>query len=109
MMLDGLTYALVYYCRSLQMLMALIALHALAIPMIVVPRTALIQEWVAPERRGRAFSLIGMAVVGMTALSNAATGWLAENFGIDTIFGVFGLSAMLCGVIGWGYQKLRAA
>lgn len=109
MMLDGLTYALVYYCRSLEMLMARIALHALAIPMIVVPRTALIQEWVAPERRGRAFSLISMAVVGMTALSNAATGALAKRWGSAAIFRAFGVLATLCGVVGWGYQKLRAA
>lgn len=106
---DGLTYAAIYFCHSLEALMALVALHAVAIPMIVVPRTALVQEWVGPEHRGRVFSLLNVAVVGMTAISNAAAGWLAERMSSAALFGIFGVFATLCGVVGWGYARLRNA
>jgi len=41
-----------------------------------------------------------MAVIGMTALTSAATGWLAEVLPIQTIFWLFGICAMLCGLVG---------
>ena len=107
LMFDGLTYALVYLCNSLPMLMALIAFHAVGIPLIVVSRTALVQEWVESRRLGRVFSLINMAVIGTTAIASGVTGWLAESFSVATIFGFFGLGGMLCGIVGWFYRDLR--
>ena len=107
MMFDGLTYALVMFTGSLPLFMLLIAFHAIGIPHIVVSRTSLIQEWTESGKLGRVFSLTNMAVVGMTALTTGATGWLAETIPIDQIFGIFGIFAMLCGLIGWFYPPLR--
>jgi len=107
MMFDGLTYAVLYFCGSLAGLMALIAFHALGIPFIMVSRTALIQEWVAPDMRGRVFSLVSMAVVGTTAVSCGVVGILAERFPANEIFCVFGTCATACGLVGWGYRGLR--
>ncbi len=105
---DGLTYALVYWCQSLELLMALIVIHAMGIPHIVVARMSLVQEWVAPGLLGRVFSLVNMSVIGMTALTTGATGWLAQFVSIDVIFGVFGAAGMLCGLVGWLYKPLRS-
>ncbi len=100
MMFDGVTHGLVYWCGSLQMLMGLLAFHALGIPLIVVCRTSLIQSWVDEGRRGRIFSLVNMSVIGVTALSTGVTGWLAEVMSIQAIFGLFGAAAFLCGILG---------
>ena len=100
LMFDGLTHGLVYWCNSVEALMALLAFHALGIPLIVVCRTSLLQAWVDEGRRGRIFSLVNMSVVGMTALATGATGWLAEVVSIQLIFGVFGAAAFVCGVVG---------
>ncbi len=107
LMYDGLTHALIYWCGSLRMLLALITLHALGIPLIVVCRTALIQSWVDEHRQGRIFSLVHMSVIGMTALTTGFTGWLAEYLPIQTIFGIFGAAAFLCGALGWLVADLR--
>ena len=56
---------------------------------------------------GRIFSLVNVAVVGVTALSTGMTGWLAEYVEIRVIFGVFGLVGMTCGLVGWMYRPLR--
>lgn len=107
MIFDGVTYALVMFTGSLSLFMVLIAFHAIGIPHIVVSRTSLIQEWTDSDKLGRVFSLTNMAVVGMTALTTGATGWLAEYVGIEIIFGVFGVLGMACGIIGWMNPDLR--
>ena len=107
MLFDGVTYAVLYFCGSLPLMGVLIAFHALGIPFIVVSRTALIQEWVPAEMQGRVFALVGMAVVGTTAISCGAVGVLSEYVPVNVIFGVFGTVATLCGVVGAFYGKLR--
>lgn len=109
MMFDGATHALVYYAGSLEVFMVLIGIHAVGIPWIVVARTALIQEWTESDKLGRVFSLVNVAVVGVTAVTTAFTGWCADWIGIDVIFGVFGLLGMLCGFLGWSFRDLRTS
>ena len=87
--------------------MLLIAFHAIGIPLIIVARTSLIQEWTDDLKRGRVFSLVNMAVIGMTALATGFTGLLADYISIEIIFGLFGIAGMLCGIIGWLYRELR--
>jgi MFS family permease len=106
---DGVTYALVYWCNSLELLMLLIVLHAIGIPHIVIARTTLVQEWMPTALLGRVLSLVNMSVIGMTALTTGATGWLAEVIPINLLFGVFGTAGMLCGFVGWLYKPLRNA
>jgi predicted MFS family arabinose efflux permease len=109
MIFDGVTHALVYWCHDLSVFMGLIAFHALGIPMIVVCRTSLVQEWVEERLRGRIFSLVNISVVGMTALSSGVVGWLAAQIAIEKIFLFFGIGAALCGLLGWLYRPLREA
>jgi len=107
MMFDGITFAVVYFTRSIELMIMLISFHAIGIPFIVVARTSLIQKWVESEKLGRAFSLVNIAVVGMTALTTGVTGLLAEYISIQEIFAIFGTAGMLCGVAGLFYKQLR--
>lgn len=108
MIFDGATHV-VYFCHDLELLMLLIAFHAIGIPYIVVMRTSLIQEWVDDRNLGRVFSIVNMAVIGVTALTTGLTGWLADLVAIDAIFAVFGSVGMLCGFVGWLFKPLRNA
>ncbi|MBI9071892.1 MAG: MFS transporter [Melioribacteraceae bacterium] len=109
MIFDGVTYAVLYFVDSTALMMFAIVIHAIGIPFIVVSRTAMIQEWTDKEKLGRVFSLVNIAVVGMTALTTGATGIIAEYIGIDLVFAVFGIAATLSGVIGFYNKKLREA
>ncbi len=109
MIFDGLTHALLPACTRLPEVMIVMAIHALAIPMIVICRTSLVQQWSEGPIRGRIFSLVNISVVGMTALSSGVVGWLAARIPVPTIFLIFGIGAALCGVIGWVYRPLREA
>ncbi len=107
MMFDGLTHAVLYFCNSTLGLSLVIGFHAIGIPFIMVPRAALLQEWVEPEMRGRVFGLLGTAVVGTTAISCFVTGYIAEGVPINIVFAVFGTCAALCSVLGWLHTRLR--
>jgi len=107
MIFDGVTHALVYYCGSVPGMVGLFAVHAIGVPFIVVSRTALIQQWVERRLRGRVFSLVNISVIGTTAISCGAIGWLSEYVSVAVLFAVFGTSAALCGVVGWCVASLR--
>ena len=100
MVLDGLTYSLLYYIGSYEATKILLFIHGIGIPMITVSRTTIIQSVVPDRLRGRIFSMVSMAVIGFTALSSGLVGPLAEVVPISTIFLVIGVGAALCGVIG---------
>jgi len=105
--LDGLTYIPMYWSHTFWSTYAIIFIHSWAIPMIVVGRASLIQSMVPEGMRGRVFSLSNITVVGMTALSNALTGWLAGLMPIHVLFSWIGVGGALCGVLGMLYRPLR--
>ncbi|HIC51064.1 MAG TPA: MFS transporter [Candidatus Marinimicrobia bacterium] len=100
MVLDGLTYSLLYYIGNYEATKILLFIHGIGIPMITVSRTTIIQSVVPDRLRSRIFSMVSMAVIGFTALSSGLVGPLAEVVPISTIFLVIGVGAALCGVIG---------
>jgi len=100
MVLDGLTYSLLYYAGNYEATKILLFIHGIGIPMITVSRTTIIQSVVPDRLRSRIFSMVSMAVIGFTALSSGLVGPLAEVVPISTIFLVIGVGAALCGVIG---------
>ena len=77
MVLDGLTYSLLYYIGSYEATKILLFIHGIGIPMITVSRTTIIQSVVPDRLRGRIFSMVSMAVIGFTALSSGLVGPLA--------------------------------
>ncbi len=110
MVMDGLTYVPFPFVRSYALALALIFVHGLFIPCIVVGRTTLLQQHVAPERIGRTFALVHLTVTGMTALSALVAGAVAAAFGASALFlaaGVFGTACGLAGLL--AMPRLRAA
>jgi DHA3 family macrolide efflux protein-like MFS transporter len=85
-MLDGLTLLPLFWVRSFWAAALTIFIHSIFIPMITVSRTTLIQRSVPDRLQGRVFAIVQMAVVGMTALSTALTGLLAETVAMPWVF-----------------------
>jgi MFS transporter, DHA3 family, macrolide efflux protein len=107
MVLDGLTYGPILMAPKFPVLVPLILGHALFIPWISIFRISIVQDLVPPEMQGRVFSLVGMAVVGMTALSCGVTGLMLGRIPTHLLFGIWGLLGMICGLVGWFSKDLR--
>ncbi len=108
MFLDGVTYIPFFWIRSFPLLCLAVFVHGLSIPLITVPRTALVQERIPPEMQGQAFSLVQMTVIGFTSLSVLATGWAGDRFGAPALFLGAGIGAMV-GLAGAFSRELREA
>ncbi|MCH7858730.1 MAG: MFS transporter [Candidatus Marinimicrobia bacterium] len=106
MILDGLTYSLLFFMGTYAQTKGLIFLHGIGIPMITITRTTIIQRAVPQRYRGRVFSMVNMSVIGLTALSAALVGPLAEVVPIATIFLGIGLGAAACGLIGLSHRGM---
>jgi len=107
MILDGVTYSLMYFAGSVNYVFLFIVIHALGIPMITISRTAIIQKHSPNKYHGRLFSLVHLSVIGVTALSAAVVGIAANYIDIKIIFLFIGIGAALCGVVGFMYKRLR--
>ncbi|MFH1177678.1 MAG: MFS transporter [Acidobacteriota bacterium] len=107
--LDGITYLPLLWLRSVTAVAVVIAFHGLAIPMITVTRASLVQRIIPPEHLGRVFALIGMTVVGLTAVSAGLTGVAATLAPVNVIFGVIAVGASLCGPLAWMSRAFREA
>ena len=91
--MDGITYSLLYFTgNNISALWALL-IHGIGIPLITISRTTIIQLIVPDEFRGRLFSMIYMAVMGTTALSIVLTGIILEIIGADLLFLMIGIGA----------------
>jgi MFS family permease len=110
MVLDGLTYLPFAALTDFGWALVAILLHGTCIPFLVVARTSLLHRIVPAEHRGQVFALVGVTVAGMTALSAAASGWIASLAGARTLFLLAGTLGALCGVLGfaWMGRRLRA-
>jgi len=114
--LDGLTYLPYYWIRSYSVLLVAVFIHSLSIPLIIVPRTTLVQENVPRSRLSQAFSLINLTIFGFWSISGLLTGWLAsfltqfsavEN-APPLIFLIAGLGGTTCGIAGFFFKGLRS-
>jgi DHA3 family macrolide efflux protein-like MFS transporter len=109
---DGLTMVPLAFCQTLNQVAFAMFVHALAVPLIIIPRTVLLQQLVPGPLHGRAFALINVTVFGMTAISAGATGWLAELVPPARLFlvlGVTGTVVGLLGLLGLGVKGVRSA
>jgi hypothetical protein len=109
MMLDGLTVLPLAFCHTLGQVQAALFFHAVALPLMIIPRTVLVQQLVPGPLHGRAFALLNVTVFGMTAVSTAATGVLAEVVPTQTLYLVLGSLGALVGVVGLAVPTLRNA
>jgi MFS family permease len=104
---DGLTYVPLLWCRSLPYLIAVSFVHALAIPMILIPRATLVQNMVTPRLRGRVFALVNMVVLGTTAVSSGLAGIALDHMKAPALFGWIGCLAGATGILGFASGRLR--
>jgi hypothetical protein len=105
MIWDGLTFIPLYFIESLGAAVILVTIHAVAIPLLVVPRTSLIQDIVPANMTGRIFALLHLAVVGMSAISAGLSGLILEWINAPTLFLLIGIGGSLCGIAGWIFAK----
>ncbi len=106
MILDGITYSLLFLVTTYTQTRILLFIHGIGIPMITIARTTIIQRAVPRHYRGRVFSMVNLSVMGLTAISAGLIGPLAEVFPIGTIFLAIGIGAALCGLIGLGHRGM---
>ena len=112
--LDGLTYIPFFWIRTLEWLLVAIFVHALAIPLIVVCRTSIVQEAVPKHALGKVFGLLNLTIFGFWALSSLLTGIAADALAIrfgatapPLVFLISGIGGALCGVAALFFSGLR--
>ena len=98
--IDGLTFSLLYFVQNNLMAIIVLLIHGIGIPLITVSRTTLIQTNVTDNLRGRLFSMIHISVMGTTAISIGLTGIILEYFRADVLFLNIGICAASCVFIG---------
>jgi len=104
---DGVTYTFFYWVPSVPLAIVIIIIHGIGIPVITITRTVIIQRNTPNELHGRIFSMLHLAVVGMTALSSAIVGILASLIPIPLVFLLFGIGAFASGIFGLMSPGLR--
>lgn len=114
MIYDGLTFIPILVVDKLGIpplyaMIGIIFIHSVGIPFIQVTRTTLIHSLVPNQMQGRVFAMVNLAVIGMTSLSVALTGIIAEVISPQFIFLLIGLGGALCGVAGLLYLPIRQA
>ncbi len=105
--LDGVTYIPLLACRSLAFLIVVSLIHALAIPMITIPRATLVQRHVPPRLQGRVFALVNLVVLGTTAVSSGLAGLALDHMTAPVLFGWIGSLAGATGLLGFLSGRLR--
>lgn len=105
MVWDGITFIPLYFINSLSAAAILVTIHAVAIPLLVVPRTSLIQDIVPANMTGRIFALMHLSVLGMASISAGLSGLILELINAPTLFLLIGIGGGLCGVAGWIFAK----
>lgn len=105
--LDGITFLPLLWVTSFEGMFLTLVIHCLAIPMIIVTRPTIILQIVPSEMQGRVFSMIGVSVQGITAVSIALTGIVATIVPINIIYAVIAVAAALTALIGASVKELR--
>jgi MFS family permease len=105
--LDGLTYLPLLACRSMATLIPALLTHSFAIPLITVPRATILQRIVPHHLIGRAFALLNVVVLGVTALSCGLAGIALDHLSAPVLFAVAGALGGVTGLIGFLSPRLR--
>ena len=107
MLWDGLTYALFFWVQSVPMALFIIIFHGMGIPVITISRTNILQKYTSNIYHGRLFSMVHLAVSGMTAVSTALVGIIAEVISINIVFLLFGIGGALTGLVGFFNRDIQ--
>lgn len=115
--LDGFTYLPYFFVQTYGQFLILIFIHSLTVPLIVIPRTTLIQENISRDNLAVAFSLINIMLFGFWSLSGLFTGMAAAYLaGLTSsaeapryVFLAAGIGGSLTGLLGIAFRGLRTA
>ena len=115
--LDGLTYLPYFFIQTYHQLLILTFIHSLTIPLIIIPRTTLIQENIPRDKIALAFSLINIMLFGFWSLSGLLTGYAAELLtefhgpkdAPKFVFLAAGIGGSMTGLLGISFKGLRRA
>lgn len=107
LVVDGFTFLLYLPASDLPHLYLATFIHALAIPLIIVPRTTMVQRLVPTELMGRAFGYIDIAVLGVTAVSAGIAGVASDYIGPRLTIVCGGALAGSCGIIALFWPRVR--
>jgi len=116
-LLDGLTFIPFYWIRSYPLLLLAVFVHSLTIPLIIVPRTTLVQENVHRKRMAKAFALINLTIFGFWSISSLLAGSLVSFMAgfvgpvaaPPCLFLIAGIGGAFCGMAGCLFRGLRTA
>jgi len=106
MFIDGITFSALFFTHSILVATMIIFLHGLAIPMITVARTTLLQELIPEVFLGRVFAMTYMSVIGATAISIGLTGLVLDYISAHELFLIIGIFASACAILGKLSAKL---
>jgi DHA3 family macrolide efflux protein-like MFS transporter len=107
--LDGMTFCPLFFATTKTQAMALMLFHSIFVPLILVPRTTLVQRIVDRAMWGRVFSMMAVAVTGATSLSSAVVGLACGRFDVRWVILVFGCLSAAVGAAGFFIRDLRRA
>jgi len=101
MSLEGFTFVPYFFVNSLAEMAIVTIFHAIAIPFLTVSTTSIIPEIVPENMTGRIFSLISLAVVGLTAVSSGISGIILEFISVKLLFMIIGFAGGFVGILGY--------
>jgi DHA3 family tetracycline resistance protein-like MFS transporter len=107
--LDGLTCLPFYFCHTLPEIKGALFVHAFVIPLIIIPRTVLMQRAVPGRLHGRLFALVNLTVFGMTGISAGLSGQMIAHMPPGTLFLAVGILGTIVGTVGFRVKALREA
>jgi MFS family permease len=107
--LDGATLIPLGFAHTLGLVEWVLFVHALALPLIIIPRTVMMQQAVPGRVHGRLFALVNVMVFGMTGISAGLTGLVIEHLPPTRLFVAVGLLGAAVGVLGSRFTALRSA
>jgi hypothetical protein len=108
-LLDSLTCLPLFFCHSLLAVQMALLAHAFVIPLIIIPRTVLIQRALPGHLHGRLFALVNVTVFGMTGISAGLAGVLIEHMQPGTLFLMVGITGTIAALFGFRITALRTA
>ena len=98
-----------YFCHTLPQIKAALFIHAFVIPLIIIPRTVLMQQAVPGRLHGRLFALVNVTVFGMTGISAGLAGLMIAHMPPGTLFLAVGIIGTVVGTLGSRVTALRTA
>jgi hypothetical protein len=105
--INGFLLAVFAFSKGLVMAVGLLIAFGLANAMLNVVGTALLQEVIVPEFRGRVFAILVLIAAGLQPIAIGLGGSLADLFGVVQVIAVGGLLTIVVALAGLFLPDIR--